>query len=301
MGPLSPSYAWPMDTPDTPDTPETPKSRRRRRLLLLNVASVATAPTILAVVVASWVLRDREVIAMPAAGAAEAQADTQAVTDAKRFAYGIGFDLGEKVRDGLRTDGQSADLEQIVRGFEDGLNGRQPAIPRAELTRVLRAVHNQLLSRAAAKRYETDPAFKALADKNAALSAEAMKVFAAEGGVQSIDGVLYRPVASGPSDAPPIGDQPVVATFSIYGCDARKIDERTEITLDPTSLLPAAAKVLGAMRPGDHWLIAFPPEKAFGLGGEPPEIGPNETLIVDVTVRAVAPREAGDNRNGGGR
>jgi FKBP-type peptidyl-prolyl cis-trans isomerase len=213
--------------------------------------------------------------------------------DATRFSYGVGFDLGEKVRDGLRTDGQSADLAAIVRGFEDGLNGRTPEIPREELNRVLRAVHNVLLQRAAAKRYESDPEFKALADRNAALSAEAMKFFAAEKPAQELEsGVLYRALASGPADAQPVGDGAAVVSFAIYGADARKIDERKEVTLEPSALLPVAGKALSAMRPGDHWLIAIPPEKAFGLGGEPPEIGPNEVLIVDVSVQRTAPRAA---------
>jgi len=276
------------------------RSGRRQSLLrVVEVASAVTAPTVLVIGAGAWLLRADSPCSFAAAAPLSPVAQ---VDDATRFSYGVGFDLGEKVRDGLRTDGQNADLGAIVRGFEDGLNGRPPEIPRDELNRVLRAVHDMLLQRAAAKRYESDPEFKALADRNAALSKEAMNVFTAEKPVQELEsGVPYRVLASGPVEAPTIGDSSAVVSFSIYGADARKIDERKEVTLDPSALLPVAAKALSTMRPGDHWLIAIPPEKAFGLGGEPPEIGPNEVLIVDVSVRRAVPRAEAAPGAGGGK
>jgi FKBP-type peptidyl-prolyl cis-trans isomerase FklB len=50
------------------------------------------------------------------------------------------------------------------------------------------------------------------------------------------------------------------------------------------STLPGGRTALVNMRVGDRWLVVLPPEQAFGLAGREPDIGPNETVIVDVDV-----------------
>ncbi len=41
------------------------------------------------------------------------------------------------------------------------------------------------------------------------------------------------------------------------------------------------------MHVGDRWHVAVPPERAYGPGGDPPRIGPNETLVAVVELLAV--------------
>ena len=69
-------------------------------------------------------------------------------------------------------------------------------------------------------------------------------------------------------------------------------DRAKGVLIDPKNMVPRAARVLGAMRVGDHWIVAFAPDQAYGMGGDPPRIGPNEALLVDIRVRETRPREA---------
>ena len=41
------------------------------------------------------------------------------------------------------------------------------------------------------------------------------------------------------------------------------------------------------MRRGDRWRIVLPPELAFGEAGAADDIGPNETIIVELEVVAI--------------
>ena len=41
---------------------------------------------------------------------------------------------------------------------------------------------------------------------------------------------------------------------------------------------------LSRMKVGDHWQIFVPPDMAYGERGQPPRIGPNQALVVDIKV-----------------
>jgi FKBP-type peptidyl-prolyl cis-trans isomerase len=229
----------------------------------------------------------------PAAGSSDtssgtANADLIAADDASRFAYGVGFTLGQNAVAGLRADGLGADPALVSKGFADGAAGRTPALPEAEFDRVLRAVHRTLLDRAALAAYQRDPAFRALADENAARSAAALRTFAAQPGVQPFaDGVLVEVVQAGSGSIAPASVLRT-ADWTIRRADGTLIDERRGLTVDPSALLPVGTEVVTAMRVGDRWRVAFAPERAFGLGGDSPAIGPNEALFVDVTILSLA-------------
>ena len=47
------------------------------------------------------------------------------------------------------------------------------------------------------------------------------------------------------------------------------------------------AQTLEKMRAGDRWVLVLPPEQAFGLAGRDPDVGPNETIIVDVELHEI--------------
>ena len=52
-------------------------------------------------------------------------------------------------------------------------------------------------------------------------------------------------------------------------------------------ILPGLREALLLMRRGDRWRIVLPPELAFGEAGAGADIGPNETIIVELEVVAI--------------
>ena len=223
-------------------------------------------------------------------GSKASNKDLVAANDAERFAYGIGYNLGNETRLGLADDGMTADVATIKRGFADGLHGSKPAIPKREIDAVLRAVHRTLLDRASQRRYAEDPEFRAVADQNLVASEAAIKAFAAAPGArQFADGVYIQTIATGAGPKPGEGEI-YVADWTLELADGTVVDERKGQHLDHENVLPAAAKVLATMRVGDHWKVAFAPAQAFGLGGNAPAVGPNVAIVVDVTIVGTAKR-----------
>lgn len=212
--------------------------------------------------------------------------------DKARFSYGVGFDLGTKVRAGLAEDGMVADTDLVQRGFDDGLAGRAPAIPEEEMDRVLRIVHRELSERAARRKYDDDPAFRALADRNAATSEAAIRAFSARPAVRNLEpGVFAIPEAEGAG--PVVGDEFVaVADWSVRVSSGDEANSGKGERLDPRKMMPVPGRTLARMRAGDRWSIAFAPPQAYGLGGDPPSVGPNEAIFIDITVVSLEPRKA---------
>ncbi len=212
--------------------------------------------------------------------------------DATRFAYGVGYSVGEDVREGLAADGVSADSALLCRGFSDAIQQKSPAMPKRELDRVLRAVHRAMLDNASQRRFDEDPQFRQLANANAAISAKAIDAFAAQPGATTVEeGVVQIVLATG-SGPKTNADEAFVADWSMaIAGGTQVIDTRTGAIIDPDKILPVAARVLSTMRVGDHRRIAFAANKAFGLGGDAPAIGPNEALFIDITITGTATRQ----------
>ena len=54
-------------------------------------------------------------------------------------------------------------------------------------------------------------------------------------------------------------------------------------------VIPGWDKGLVGMRRGGRRMLTIPPELAYGSAGQPPAIGPNETLVFVVDLLAIAP------------
>lgn len=211
--------------------------------------------------------------------------------DAERFAYGVGFDLGRSVREGLADDGIEADAALVRRGFEDGLGGRTPALPQHEMDRVLRAVHREMAERQARRLYAEDAEFRALADANAAASEAMVAAFAARPGARRIESGAYAIVEAEGSGRTVGEDAIAIADWRATTADGRAIAGGDGVRLDPRDMLPIPGRTLKAMRVGDRWALAFSAEQVYGLAGDPPAIGPNEAILVEIAVTGLLPKD----------
>ena len=48
-------------------------------------------------------------------------------------------------------------------------------------------------------------------------------------------------------------------------------------------------EALQLMNVGARWKVAMPPELAYGMAGNPPAIGPNESILIDVMLHEIVP------------
>lgn len=222
-----------------------------------------------------------------AISAAPAQDAAPAPYSPAEAAYSVGFDLGSGVAARLAEDGVDADLDALVKGFTDALHARDSDIDAERMRRILERIHAEVAGRLAAQRMETDPVFRALAENNARHGAEVRERFGKRERVVVLPGgVMYEPLRAG--DGPGAADAAsVILTYETMHADGAPIASQRAAEFRIESLLDGAQSLVRQMRVGDRWFIIVPPDRAYGLGGREPDIGPNETIIVDVELLGV--------------
>lgn len=199
--------------------------------------------------------------------------------------YAIGYDLGRDIAAQLNVDGVNVDRAAIAKGFTDALNGRDGAMSDDQIESVLTLVHRRVAERAAQERYDRDPVFRALAERNKTAGDSFRRAFAQREGARILpSGVVYSIVREGTGQ--PVGDaQVVVANFVAMLPDGSEYRRGRGVEFRVATLLPGAQDFVRQMRVGERAYVAVPPERAHGLAGDDTgEIGPNETIVLDVEI-----------------
>ena len=202
-------------------------------------------------------------------------------------AYWSGYVAGRRVRERLAEDGSGYDPMAVVRGALDALADRDPAVGRDDVQAAFDQVEANVLQRRAEKRAADDPAFRRLADDNARRSAAAVAENGKRVGVRvQPDGAQVQVVTAG-AGRPVAAARAVVARLAVSMADGTPIaataaDRPARLVL--ADALPALAGVVRQMRVGDRWQITLPADRAYGLAGSPPTIGPNQAVAYDVEL-----------------
>jgi FKBP-type peptidyl-prolyl cis-trans isomerase FklB len=212
-------------------------------------------------------------------------------SDKAKLSYGVGLYLGREIREGLKADGIEADLDLLVEGFADGLMDRTPDMDEEELEGILHAVHREMQARMVRRRLAEDPAFKRLHDTNLARSRAYHERHQYDEGVVTLDsGVQYKVLESGRGPKPTIDDV-VVVNYRVERIDGTLIDEGEGAVIEVDSISEGGIEILQMMSVGDKWHVAVPPHRAYGAGGDPPRIGPHQTLIAVVELLEIKERD----------
>ncbi len=254
--------------------------------MLLLVGSALVAGAAVALATADRAADSGGAAARGSAAAPVAAAPVSSTEDRALLSYGVGFDLGRRAREGFVADGVDADRELVIRGFADALAAKPSAYDDDEIQRVLRAVHREMLARAATERMRHDAAFRQFVEEAAARSADALAAFGALPEVKPLnDGILGRRSQTG--SGPSVGDaRHVRATWLVKRSDGVDVDQGAAV-VEVRSLLPAIARAIAVMNVGDRWTLGVPPAAGYGLGGDPPRIGPNETLFAEIGIEEI--------------
>lgn len=209
------------------------------------------------------------------------------LNDQKVLGYGIGFMLGQEVRGGLEADGVVVNSEDIVEGFLAGLHGNDPAIDQDELDRVMFAVHKEMSKRTNESRLKNDDEFRIRSEANLAESIEFLQKQSEIEGTQTLpNGAMYRIKEAGDGRSPS-PDDIVVVSFKITRPDGTVAHADINAEIQVNDALVGVRPMLEMMSPGDHWDIILPPELAYGRTGHPPAVGPNQALLIDVTLHSI--------------
>ena len=197
--------------------------------------------------------------------------------DKTKMSYAVGYQFGAD----LKERGVDIDVEGVIRALRDGFAGKEVAYPREQLGQQMELLENKLRSEAEAK-------FNKLASENKAASDKFMAENRAKKGIVVLpSGIQYRVIEDGAGRKPTPTSQ---VTVHYRGSLSSGLEFDSSFARgQPASfkvdtVIDGWKEILPLMKVGDHWQVFLPPEKAYGMRGQAPVIGPNEALVFDIKL-----------------
>ena len=196
-----------------------------------------------------------------------------------RVSYSVGAQTGRALR---TADGAEVNLDALVRGLKDGLDGSRLLIPEKEMQALLQGFQQMLRQKMAASHG------RAVAENRK----KAMEFFAEnkkkQGMVSLASGVQYQILKSGTGPQPKEEDV-VLANYRgtlLNGTEFDATEPGRPAHLKVSGLIAGWKEALKLMPVGSHWKLYIPPQMGYGERGVGSDIGPNETLVFDVELLA---------------
>lgn len=199
-----------------------------------------------------------------------------------RLSYALGLSMGNNFR--------SSGIEKIdVQDFADGVSavfhGSQPKMSYDEAKTVIQQFFTELEAK-------QQKAAAAMAEVNE----KAGREFLAENGKRAEvktteSGLQYEVIKEGDGPKPTATDQ-VVVHYTGKLIDGTVFDSSEErgvpATFGVTQVIPGWVEALQLMTVGSTWRLFIPSALAYGPQGAGGVIGPNQTLIFDVSLLEIA-------------
>ncbi len=216
--------------------------------------------------------------------AADASTPSDLTTDAQKFGYSIGIDLGKS----LAPVKDQVDVEALKKGVDEAVAGKTP-----RLTDQQREEVKTTVARKIQQKQQEERAAKGVAAK------EAGEKFLAENGKKdgvktTASGLQYEVVTEGKGANPKASDRVTVhykgTLISGEQFDS-SYDRGQPITFPLGNVIPGWTEGLQLMKPGAKYKLYIPSNLAYGERGAGAKIGPNETLIFEVELLSA---QAGD-------
>lgn len=223
--------------------------------------------------------------ALVAAGCSKTTANKAATspalkTEAQKFGYSVGYDLGRSMRPMLG----SIDVKALELGIEQGSSGK---------TALISAEKRQQIKVAMIKKFRAMEAKNrtVAAKKNAAASKEFLAKMAKEPGVKTTkDGLEYKVDKEG-SGVPPTINDSVTVNYRGTLPDGTVFDSsyarKQPLTFAVKAVIPGWVEGLQLMKPGSTYTFYVPAKLAYGEHGAGEKIGPNQALVFQVHLLKV--------------
>jgi FKBP-type peptidyl-prolyl cis-trans isomerase FklB len=222
-------------------------------------------------------------LALVAIGAAPAFAQDSSARPAPTQAqtsYALGLNMGS----GLRANGVAIDPEAFLKGVQDAIADRKPALSPDEMKAALsqlqadvQAYRVQKLAQAAAANKAQGEAF--------------LKANGAKPGVTTLpSGLQYQVLTAGAGSKPKPSDT-VLCNYRGVLIDGTEFDSSAShggpANLRVDSVIAGWSEALQLMPTGSKWRLFVPSALAYGERGAGDDIGPDATLIFDIELLSI--------------
>ena len=194
----------------------------------------------------------------------------------QKASYGIGLNIGRQLSDAR----DRLDRGAFMRGLEDAMQDRDPAIPLEELELVLQTFGQEMQMAAAQERAREG-------QENAQAGARYQEDNGARDGVvTTASGLQYEVLREGDGATPTSEDQ-VRLHYRGTLVDGTEFDSSYDgdpVVFSAGGLIQGFTEALLLMSEGSHFRVVIPSEIAYGPNGSGGAIGPNSTLIFEIEL-----------------
>ena len=200
------------------------------------------------------------------------------------LSYFLGISVGQQMgQSGFQVT--DLDLEQLLLGFQDGIQGKPPALSEEQLTEARTKIQTLLQARQQQQQAEMAKAGEANLERGKLFLAENAK----KEGVKALDqGIQYKEIKAGTGPSPAVTDT-VRVHYTGTLINGTKFDssvDRGQPASFPLNRVIQGWQIaIAKMKVGAKWIIYIPSDLAYGPQGSPSGgIGPNEVLIFEVEL-----------------
>lgn len=217
----------------------------------------------------------------------EAATESPFASEDEEFSYLIGLNVGTN----LARMPFEINLEAFQKGIVDSMKGNDLAISQEQLQQLGQALTAKMQQEQQQKMQQK----KEIAAEEAEKGKKFLEENAKEEGVITTDsGLQYQVLVEGDGPIPTAGDK-VKTHYKGTLLDGTVFDssyERGEpITFDVTGVIPGWQEALQLMKTGSKWKLFIPAELAYRDQGAGATIPPGATLIFEMELLEVLPKE----------
>jgi FKBP-type peptidyl-prolyl cis-trans isomerase len=214
-----------------------------------------------------------------------ASASAALESDAQKFGYAIGVDLGKS----LQPVKQDVDIAALKAGIDDAFSDATPKLDDAAREAIKQTVAQKMQERQKAER-----------EAQSAKSKEAGDAFLAENGKKegvktTASGLQYEVMTEGKGERP-TAESRVTVHYKGTLINGEEFDSSYSrgqpVTFPLANVIPGWTEGVQLMTPGSKYKFVIPAALAYGERGAGVKIGPNETLIFEVELISIEKDEA---------
>ncbi len=197
----------------------------------------------------------------------------------EKESYSIGYQVGMSIK----TDDVDVDLEKLIQGLKEAIEGKKPLIEEKEMHRLILDLKKKARDVALRK-------YQEMIVKNAEESEKFLAENGKKDGVKTTEsGLQYKILKEGDGALPKLEDSVTVHYRGTF-IDGTEFDSSyakgAPQTVQTDGVIKGWTEALQMMKVGSKWELFVPPDLAYGRGGSD-RVPPNKVLVFEMELLSI--------------